>query len=47
MKRNMEVENFLAGSYAFAWDASVPVGVYAVRLDAGGKTVSRLMTVCE
>ena len=39
--------SLLAGSHAFAWDASVPAGVYAVRLDAGGKTVSRLMTVCE
>ena len=33
--------------YAFAWNSSVPAGVYAVRLDAGEKTVSRLMTVCE
>ena len=37
----------VGGSYSFAWDAFVPAGVYAVRLDAGGKTVSRLMTVCE
>ena len=35
------------GSYSFAWDSSVPAGVYAVCLDAGGKTVSRLMTVFE
>ena len=40
-------KSLLAGSYAFTWDASVPAGVYAVRLDAGGKTVSRLMSVCE
>ncbi len=38
---------FVSGNYAFAWDASVPAGVYAVRLDAGSKTVTRLMTVCE
>jgi hypothetical protein len=37
----------VGGSYSFAWDASVPAGVYAVRLDAGSKTVTRLMTVCE
>lgn len=38
--------SLLAGSHAFAWDASVSAGVYAVRLDAGSKTVTRLMTVC-
>ena len=39
--------SLVSGSYAFAWDSSVPAGVYAVRLDAGEKTVTRLMTVCE
>jgi len=39
--------SFVSGSHTFAWDASVPAGVYAVRLDAGSKTVTRLMTVCE
>ncbi len=39
--------SLVSGSYTFAWDASVPTGVYAVRLDAGSKTVTRLMTVCE
>ena len=36
-----------AGNHGFAWDASVPAGVYAVRLDAGSKTVTSLMTVLE
>ena len=45
-------EGFEAGSgltvdQLLPFCASVPAGVYAVRLDAGGKTVSRLITVCE
>ncbi len=40
-------ESLLAGSHAFVWNDVVPAGVYAVRLDAGSKTVTRLMTVCE
>jgi hypothetical protein len=39
--------SLLAGSHSFVWDAPVPAGVYAVCLDAGSKTVTRLMTVCE
>ena len=39
-------QSFLAsGNYAFSFDASLPPGVYAVRLDAGEKAVTRLMTV--
>lgn len=26
--------SFSGGSHSFAWDSSVPAGVYAVRLDA-------------
>jgi YVTN family beta-propeller protein len=36
-----------AGTVTFTWDDEVPAGIYAVRLDAGEKTVSRLMTVCD
>ncbi len=45
--------SFASGITAVEWDAvnengaALPPGVYAVRLDACGKTVSRLMTVCE
>ncbi len=43
----VEKSSFTAGSYAFAWNASLPSGVFAVRLDAGEKIVTRLITVCE
>ncbi|MCD4847625.1 MAG: beta-propeller fold lactonase family protein [Candidatus Aegiribacteria sp.] len=45
--------SFASGITSVEWDAvnengaALPPGVYAVRLDACGKTVSRLMTVCE
>ncbi|MCK4671916.1 MAG: beta-propeller fold lactonase family protein, partial [Candidatus Aegiribacteria sp.] len=45
--------SFASGITAVSWDAvnengdDLPPGVYAVRLDACGKTVSRLITVCE
>jgi len=44
---NVAENSYVSGNYAFAWTASVPAGVYAVRLDAGSKTVTRLMSVCE
>ncbi|MCD4775025.1 MAG: T9SS type A sorting domain-containing protein [Candidatus Aegiribacteria sp.] len=43
----VEQNSFVSGSYVIDWNDSVPAGVYAVRLDAGEKTVTRLMTVCE
>lgn len=36
-----------AGSHLVSWDGGLPSGVYAVRMDACGKTISRLLTVCD
>ena len=36
-----------AGSHSLNWEGDVPAGVYAVRLSAGGRVVSKLLTVCR
>lgn len=40
-------DSFADGTYLFDWADSLPFGVYAVRLDCGDRSVTKLLTVCE
>jgi len=45
--RHIDEDNYAAGTYIFDWAGDVPMGVYAVRLDCGNKSITKLLTVCE
>lgn len=47
MVSNVSSGPLSGGEHIFDRDLSLPDGVYAVRLEAGGKVVSRLLTVCS
>ncbi|MCK5034853.1 MAG: T9SS type A sorting domain-containing protein [Candidatus Sabulitectum sp.] len=48
-RRMLTVEEsfFLEGNHSISWNSTLPAGVYALRLDACQKSVTRFFTVCR